>query len=181
LGTRVSQLLRILGHRATTAAGAELGSVLGERAPASGLERRLPGLAQEAVHGSQQLVRLDRLLKEGCAGVRRASMEEVVGRIGGDVEHGEQRKAVAQPEPQRSAVELRHDHVGNDQMEVGIGKGGHAQRLFPVAGLEGSVARIAKHAGQRSPNHIFVFRDEDDTRIGSGLGLLQNGLETRGI
>jgi hypothetical protein len=49
-----------------------------------------------------------------------------------------------------------------------------------MPGFQRPVPWRSEHPGQQAANNVFVFRDQDDARVTVGLGLLQNGLETRG-
>ncbi len=109
-------------------------------------------------------------------------MEQVIGWIGRDVQHWKTRQPLVQTLSQRSSIQLGHDHVGDDQVKVGMGKGGHLECFLAIPCLQGPIPGVAEYAGQQEAYDIFVLGNQDNTGLGGFcFWLCQNRLTSRGI
>ena len=95
-------------------------------------------------------------------------MEQIVRWIGRNIEDREGGVALAQPLAQGSSIQLRHQHVGDDEVEVRIGQGHHAQRLAAMVGLQRTVTGLIEDPGEGPANHVFVVDYQDDPRLIDG-------------
>jgi hypothetical protein len=132
---------------------------------------RSPGATnrqEEPFDRAQQVLGQERLLQKGCIRGRGAAMKQVIGWIGGNVEHRKRGVALAQPLAQGSSIQLRHQHVADDEVEVRICQGDHAQRLAAMVRLQGTVTGLIENPGQGPANHVFVLDHQDDPWLVSG-------------
>jgi hypothetical protein len=116
----------------------------------------------------EQPVRVDRLLQERRALVGSAAMKQVIRRIGRNVEHRKRGVALAQPLAQGPSIQLRHQHVADDEVKVRICQGDHAQRLAAMVRFQGTVTGLIENPGQGPANHVFVLDHQDDPWLISG-------------
>ena len=75
--------------------------------------------------------------------------------------------AVRETVAQSPAIQLGHDHIGNDEMQVRVGEDRHSQGFFAVPRLEGSIPGVPQLPSQNSPHEVFVLGDQDDAGIGA--------------
>jgi hypothetical protein len=135
------------------------------------------GLGQESLDDRQQLLGLEWFLEErrACRGC--TPVKEIVSRVSRDVEHREVGPAFAQPNTQRPSIQLRHEHVGDDQMQVGVGEGGYAPGFLAMPRLQGSIPGVAEYPGHHPANDVFILDDENDAGLwGRRMRLSQNSL-----
>jgi hypothetical protein len=99
-------------------------------------------------------------------------MKQIVRRECGDVEDRKRGKPVPESVPQGPAVQLGHDHIGDNEVQVRMGEYRHSQSFFAVPCLERPVPGVSQHPGKDSPHEIFVLGDQDD----AGFGVYQLGV-----
>ena len=108
-------------------------------------------------------------------------MEHIVGGISRDVQYWKPREPLIQPLSQRPSIQLGHDHIGDDQVEVGMGKSGHLKRLLAMAGLESAISCVPEDFGQKPADEVVVFGHQHDSGFGElGLWRAQGSTHIRG-
>jgi hypothetical protein len=102
-------------------------------------------------------------------------MKQIVRRECGDVEDRKRGKPVPESVSQGPAVQLGHDHIGDDEMQVRMGEYRHPQSFFAVPRLERPIPGVSQHPGKDSAHEIFVLGDQDD----AGIGVYQLGVSQK--
>jgi hypothetical protein len=63
---------------------------------------------------------------------------------------------------------LRHDHIGDDQMDLPVESPGDSQRVLPVTGLKDVVPAIGQEPAGNRPYPFVVLDKQDGCRRGRG-------------
>src|SRR5829696_1633025 len=141
---------------------------LGKVKRQSSAGRLQPQRHQKLLDYPKKLLRLDWLLQVRRVRGRSAPMEQIVRWVSRDIEHGEGGVALAQSLAQGSSIQLRHQHVGDDEVEVRIRQGHHAQSLAAMVRFQGTVTGLIEDPGKGPANHVFVLDHQDDPWLVSG-------------
>src|SRR6266581_597321 len=107
-----------------------------------------------------QKVRGERFLKVGHSGVEHAVMSDHAIRVPGHIEHADPGLDVGDALGQLASAHLRHDDVGEEEVDGMIVAANEIERLPAVARLENVVAVHPQHFTGQQPHGSIVFDEE---------------------
>ena len=71
---------------------------------------------------------------------------------------------LGEPPPELEPINLRHDHVGHHEIQVGCRQFGEVQRLAAVPRLQGPESLIPEHARDDAAEGVIILGDENRRR-----------------
>ena len=115
--------------------------------------RALPGCGRPGSRG-------ERLLQEGIGRLADPGVQLVALAVPRHVDDADVGVRGGHPVGQLDAAHVRHDDVGEDEVDTVIGALEHRERLPAVAGLEHGIAVLRQHARRQRADRVLVLDQE---------------------
>ena len=128
------------------------------RRATAGASRSARARARE--HGATTLGR-QRLLDQRDVGIEQAVVSELVIGVARHVQHARGRAQCDKLRGELAPAHPRHDHVGQQQIEIDSGPAASRSACSRIVGLDHIVASVAQHLADQRADPGFVLDDED--------------------